>query len=347
MYENKDMLSWLGYFADMMKVSPEKIKMLNICGKQKNVVPTIDTHKRVLIFADQSHEDLLYTLWEKGFGEYDMWYAEGVEPGGEVHHDKLEKVLNRKITGPTVIFIMNEKTRESVRYGIANDFFSAGTVHYVGKEIRAVIMSLLDVDTHDTILALQAESIVIEAAIVASEGNIIAVEPAEGSRRSMEENVDKFGVHNVQIIPDMSEETLAAIPVPRLAFIVANHYLESDMERLLKINPNMQFVIYTLDLGILAQAKLIFDMAYHRWSRVIDIIIFIYKKNRLYVIGGFLVSSRRTIPRIVPRQMISLVRYRDLSHLLTASRYGEPSFSVYFLIISTPFSFRNNAISPK
>ena len=49
MYENKDMLSWLGYFADMMKVSPEKIKMLNICGKQKNVVPTIDTHKRVLI----------------------------------------------------------------------------------------------------------------------------------------------------------------------------------------------------------------------------------------------------------------------------------------------------------
>ena len=41
--------------------------------------------------------------------------------------------------------------------------------------------------------------------------------------------------------------------------IVANHYLESDMERLLKINPEMQFVIYTLDLGILAQAKLIFD----------------------------------------------------------------------------------------
>lgn len=96
MYENKNMLSWLGYFADMMKVSPEKIKMLNICGKQKNVVPTIDTHKRVLIFADESHEDLLYTLWEKGFGEYDMWYAEGIEPGGEVHHDKIEKVLNKR-----------------------------------------------------------------------------------------------------------------------------------------------------------------------------------------------------------------------------------------------------------
>ena len=90
-----------------------------------------------------------------------------------------------------------------------------------------------------------AESIVIEAAITASEGQIIAVEPDSGSRRSMEENVEKFGVHNVQIIPDMSEESLSKIPVPRLAFIVANHYLESDIERLLAINPQMQFVIYT------------------------------------------------------------------------------------------------------
>ena len=191
--------------------------------------------------------------------------------------------MNRKITEPTVIFIMNEKTRESVRYGIANDFFSAGTVQYVGKEIRAVIMSLLDVDTHDTILALQAESIVIEAAIVASEGNIIAVEPDAGSRRSMEENVDKFGVHNVQIIPDMSEGTLAAIPVPRLAFIVANHYLESDMERLLKINPDMQFVIYTLDLGILAQTKLIFDKLGIKNMEAIQISVSKTNKDNMFV----------------------------------------------------------------
>ena len=140
-----------------------------------------------------------------------------------------------------------------------NEMFTKGSVHYVCNEIRAVIMSILGVDTHDTILALMAESIVIEAAITASEGQIIAVEPDTGSRRSMEENVEKFGVHNVQIIPDMSEESLSRIPVPRLAFIVANRYLESDIERLLKINPQMQFVIYTLDLGILAETKLIFD----------------------------------------------------------------------------------------
>lgn len=283
MYDNKSMLDWLGYFADKMNVSPEKIKMLNICGKQKNVVPTIDTHKRVLIFADESHEDLFYSLWEKGFGEYEMWYAEGTESGGEVIDTKIQNVLNKKITGPTVIFIVNEKTRESVRFGMKNELFTSGAVHYVGNEIRAVIMSILGVDTHDTILALMAESIVIEAAITASEGTIIAVEPDSGSRRSMEENVDKFGVHNVQIIPDMSETSLNSIPVPRLAFIVANHYLESDMERLLRINPNMQFVIYTLDLGILAQTKIIFDKLGIRNMEAIQISVSKTNKDNVFV----------------------------------------------------------------
>ena len=259
MYNNKNMLDWLGYFADRMCVSPEKIKLLNICNKDKNVVPTIDTHKRVLIFTDDSHEDLFYELWEKGFGDYEMWYAEGCAPGGEAEHVQIKQVLNQKIKASTVVYIENEKTRESVRYGMKNDMFSSGSVRYVGNEIRAVIMSMLGVDTHDKILALMAESIVIEAAITASEGTIIAVEPDAGSRRSMEENVDKFGVHNVKIIPDMTEESLSKVPVPRLAFIVANHYLESDMERLLKLNPSMQFVIYTLDLSTLANCKLIFD----------------------------------------------------------------------------------------
>ena len=64
MYTAGEMLSWVGSFANRMNVSPEKIKMLNICGKTKNVLPTIETHKRVMIFADESQPDLFYELWE-------------------------------------------------------------------------------------------------------------------------------------------------------------------------------------------------------------------------------------------------------------------------------------------
>ena len=125
-YTTNDILKWMGYFADEMQVSPEKIKILDICGKVKNVIPFVETRKRVLIFADELHEDLFYEFWEAGFGEYDMWYGTGIEENGQIKKVKIKEVINHKISEPTVIFILNENTRESYRLGIRNEYFSAG-----------------------------------------------------------------------------------------------------------------------------------------------------------------------------------------------------------------------------
>ena len=199
-YNNNEMLAWVGNFADRMEVSPEKIKMLNICGKKKNVLPTIETHKRVMIFADESQPDLFYELWEGGYGDYDMWIGKGVAAGDEVETCKVKEMMDYKIAEPTVIFIINENTREASRYGIKNEFFSKGSVNYVGHEIRAVIMNMLSCDVGDTICIVSGESIAIEAAIEASEGTIIAVEPDARDMRALQDNVSKFGVHNIEII---------------------------------------------------------------------------------------------------------------------------------------------------
>ena len=53
-FTNSQMLKWMEYVADMQGVSAEKIKMLNTCSKRRNVLATIATHKRVLIFADST-----------------------------------------------------------------------------------------------------------------------------------------------------------------------------------------------------------------------------------------------------------------------------------------------------
>jgi precorrin-6Y C5,15-methyltransferase (decarboxylating) len=120
-------------------------------------------------------------------------------------------------------------------------------------------MSLLDVDRQDTICIVSGESIVIEAAIAASEGTIIAVEPNAGSMRAMEENAAKFGVHNVEIVGDLEEDTRNPLPTPRLAFIVADKQLEENIQAMLQWNPNMQFVIYTLELTTLASIPPMFE----------------------------------------------------------------------------------------
>lgn len=282
-YSTNQILEWMGFFSQMMEVSPEKIKLLDICGKMKNVIPFVETHKRVLIFADELHEDLFYEFWEAGFGEYDMWYGVGIEEEGQVKKVKIKEVINRKITGPTVIFILNENTRESYRIGMKNEMFSKGPIKYVGNEIRAVIMSLLGVDSQDTICLVDAESIAIEAAFVAGDGTIICVENDKGAKETMEDNVKQFGVHNVQIIPDLSQESMDSIPVPRLSFIVANKHLEEDIVRLLQKNPKMQFVIYTLELDILSGIKDLFAKYNISNMEVMQITVSKTDKNSIFV----------------------------------------------------------------
>ena len=282
-YSAEQMLQWMGYFSKEMEVSPEKIKLLDICGKMKNVIPFIETHKRVIVFADETHEDIFYDFWEAGFGEYDMWYGVGIEEEGQVKHVKIKEVINRKLTGPTVIFILNENTRESYRIGMRNEMFSKGPIKYVGKEIRAVIMSLLGVDSQDTICLVDAESIAIEAAFVAGDGAIICVENDNGAKETMEDNVKQFGVHNVIIIPDLEPESMDSIPVPRLSFIVANKHLEEDIVRLIKKNPKMQFVIYTLELDILSSIKPLFEKYNIGNMEVMQITVSKTDKNSIFV----------------------------------------------------------------
>lgn len=282
-FETEDILKWMGYFSGKLNVGPEKFKVLNICGKEKNVIPTIETHKRVLIFADVDHSELFYEFWEAGFGEYDIWYGEGTDTDTEIKSSKIKNLINKKIKGPTVILVVNENTREAYRIGIKNENFSKGPIHYVGNEIRAVIMSLLGIDEHDTAIIVSGESIVIEAAINASEGTIIAVEGTEAAKHSMEENVDKFGVTNVKIIKDLSEKSLADVPKPRIAFIVATKNLEEDIRNLLTRNPHMQFVIYTLELDILSGIKNIFKIYGIKNMEVIQISVSKTDKRSVFV----------------------------------------------------------------
>jgi precorrin-6Y C5,15-methyltransferase (decarboxylating) len=236
-----------------------------------------------MIFANETTPELLFQFWEAGFGEYDIWLGDGLTPGESVKHTKVKDVLNKKLKGMTVIFIVNENTRESYRVGIKNEYFSAGTVRYVGHEIRAVIMSMLAIDVQDVICIVSGESIVVESAIVASEGTIIAVEKDKGSMRAMRDNVEQFGVHNVEIVSDVTPEQMIDKPVPRLAFIVASETLEADIKNLLSINPKMQFIIYTLELDMLCNIRNIFEKYGIKNTETVQISISKTDSNSVFV----------------------------------------------------------------
>lgn len=270
-FTNAQILSWLEYFAKKAGLDIEKIKLIDISKKQKNLIPTIETHKRVLVFADAGDPNFFFNLWDYGLGDCDIWFKTGLTPEGGVNICKLSAIIDTEITGPSVMLIFNPNSRSSYRIGMQNDNFSQGSVRYVASEIRSIIVNKLHLDDQDTICIISGESIAVESAMIASDGQIIAVEYNKHDRYSMEENINKFGLTNVIIVDDTSRASMRNLPVPSLSFIVATERFEEEVQNLLKINPQMKFVVYTLELDILSSILRIFEKYHISRSEVIQI----------------------------------------------------------------------------
>ena len=219
----------------------------------------VESHRAVLVFTEAGQPDIFYRMWNAGLGECEVWYNEGSEPVGEMKHDKLSNMINRGINASAGMLIINPNARNTYKIGMGNDNFMRGTIHYVGSEIRAVILNKMHVGLQDDICVIGGESIAIETAIIACEGSVLAVEYNQSDRKTMEENIDHFGLHNVSIIDHMDEETMTGHPVPSLAFIVASASMEQEIECLLKLNPQIEIVIYTLDFTVAATLSNTFE----------------------------------------------------------------------------------------
>ena len=91
--------------------------------------------------------------------------------------------------------------------------------------------------------------------MMCGEGTVIAVEYRESDRETLEENLNRFGLQNVTIVDHVGKDTMDELPVPDVTMLVASASLEQELEYLTGINPNMEFVIYTLDFKVAASMR--------------------------------------------------------------------------------------------
>ena len=258
MFTNEVILSWLQYFSQHAPINLAKLKMLDITGKNKNLIPTVMSNRAVMVFTDAGHPDIFYDMWNAELGECEVWYNEGSEPVGEMKHDKISNMINRGINCPAAMLILNPYAATNYHIGMENSRFSCGSVHYVCREVRAVIMNKLDLGDRDNICIISGESIAVEAAMIAAEGSVIAVEYDHRDLVTMKCNVEKFGLNNVIIVDSLENGILDKLPVPDIAFIVLSSRTDSEIKSLLAVNPAINFVFYTLDFELLMSLPALF-----------------------------------------------------------------------------------------
>jgi len=258
MFSNEVILSWLQYFSQNVDINLTKLKMLDITGENKNLIPTVMTNRAVLVFTDAGHPDIFYEMWNSELGDCEIWYNEGSDPEGPIKHDKISDMINRGINASAAMLILNNDAATNYQIGLENSRFSCGSVQYACREVRAVIMNKLNTGDQDNICIISGESIAVEAAMIAAEGSIIAVEYDRRDRNTMKCNVEKFGLNNVIIVESLSDGIMDTLPVPNKAFIVASPRIDCEIKSLLAVNPAMDFVIYTLDFEILTSLPVLF-----------------------------------------------------------------------------------------
>lgn len=254
-FTNEVILSWLQYYAKNTEIDLEHVKIIDITKKNKNIIPTVEAHKTTMVFTKAGVEDVFYRLWNAGLGECEVWYNEGAEPDGQIYNKKVKDMIDRGINASAGMLIINPNARNTVKIGIGNDLFRKGSIQYVGSEIRAIILNKMMVDTADDICVIGGESIAIEAALMAPEGTVIAVEYNGADRDTLEDNVHHFGLNNVIIIDHVDEENMKKCPVPSLVFLVASASMNQELAYLKKMNPQINVVMYTLDFQVAAGAK--------------------------------------------------------------------------------------------
>ena len=231
LFTNEVILSWLQYYAQNTTIDLEHVKMIDITKKNKNVIPTVESHKTTLVFTNAGVEDIFYRLWNAGLGECDVWYNEGSKPEGEILNSKVKDMIDRGINASAGMLIINPNARNTSKIGMGNEMFQKGSIHYVGSEIRAVILNKMMVDTQDDICVIGGESIAIE------------------------DNVEHFGLSNVQIVDHVDEESMKDCPVPDTVFMVASASMDQELAYLTSQNPNVKVIVYTLDFQVAAGAK--------------------------------------------------------------------------------------------
>lgn len=259
LFSNSHILAWLTYFSENTEIDLEHVKILDITRKNKNLIPTVEAHKTVLVFTEAGHKDIFYRMFNAGLGDCDVIYNEGSEPSGEIKKNKVYDMIDRGINASAGMLILNPKARNTVKFGMDNKMFASGSVHYVGSEIRSVILNKMQIDESKNICVISGESIAIEAAMMASDATVIAVEYKKRDRETLEENVSLFGLHNISIIDHLDVDTMKGLPIPDVTMLVASASMEKEMRYLLKLNPNMHFVIYTLDFKVAASMYSLFE----------------------------------------------------------------------------------------
>ena len=257
-------ISSIVYFCSRAKLSWHDVTLLSRHGRDCNVIGHLRHTKKALLLVSSLNEvkeigkELsaaknagIITEPEVTIG-YQLSYPE--EELCTLLPEELESLTKE---GLYILYIAHQGSADArITPGLSDAAFLRGKAPMTKEEVRAVSLCKLRLSTDSIVYDIGAGtgSVSIEAALLARDGAVYAVEFKDEAYALMEQNKEKFCTGNLHLIKGKAPEALDQLPAPTHAFIGGS---AGNMEEILQLlfakNPKVRVVVNCIALETISQ----------------------------------------------------------------------------------------------
>lgn len=253
-------ISSVVYFCGKLGVSWEDVHLLSLHGRKQNLIDAVKYHEKVFVLCGEKDGIPKICCKLKEYGLGDVKIAVGTDLSYEqerIVQGTAESLMKEDFAPLSVLLICNPDVKKRIGHGLDDDLFLRGKVPMTKSEVRSISLSKLRLHKDAVVWDVGAGtgSVSIEAASLAKDGVVYAIEKKDEAIDLLEQNKRKFGTDNLEIIKGLAPEALEGLPAPTHAFIGGSSgNLKEILEVLLEQNPRVRVVINAIALETVAEA---------------------------------------------------------------------------------------------
>jgi len=219
-----------------IKESWDDAYLTSLAGRPiESVIDRIRTAEKVGLFSSEETPPgrLAKALLERGIDAFRAYVCENLgSPDERVTQAELAELVGMEFHPLNVVILIRKpnrpdrsRRRGGLRlFGNPDEIFAQALPRrglVTQAEVRSIALAQMDVRATSVVWDVGAGSgsVAIEAAQLASQGMVYAIEPEAADLSLIEANAEMFGVPNLRLIRGRAPEVLAGLPEPDAVFV--------------------------------------------------------------------------------------------------------------------------------
>lgn len=252
-------ISSLSYLCAKTNIDISKVKILSFHGKDELLYHNIDSNEYTFIITSNGEgaKEICRKLISFGFFDLDITLGENLSYDNErITTAKPGDFLDMDISDLNCMIIYNPDSDKAISFGLHDEVFARDKVPITKSEVRAVILSKLDINSDSICYDIGAGSgsVSIEMAGLAYEGKVYAIEKNPVAIELIKKNIHNFNAENIELIFAKAPEGLEHILEADKIFIGGSGgELNAVMDMIFASQKHPTIVISAITLETVAQ----------------------------------------------------------------------------------------------